>query len=987
MGEITRRRFLQVSATAAAALATRPGGLALAHPAPHDFARRFQQPARDVQSKFRWWWPHGLVDPVEIEREIDQIAAAGFGGVEIADVHHSVAAPLDPAGHGWGTPAWVTALEAALRRAKKRGLTVDITIGPAWPAAVPSITPDDPGAMQELAYGILEVAGGGTYDGPVPAAKVAPSDGVTRQDLLRVQAVRVIAPAPAPRRPATLDGGSLQDLTAAVHDGRVTWTAPAGDAQWAILSYWERGTGQQPEAGPHTDPPSYVVDHFGRAGTQAVIDFWERHILNSRVRGLLRDVGGALFEDSIELETDATLWTPGFLEAFERQAGYSLLPYLPLVVEDNEKTILDYDDAQVTKRVRRDYWDVMTQLYLDEHLEPVQSWGHSIGMQLRIQPYGLQTDAIAAAGAVDIPEGESLGFRNNDDFRCLAGGRDMAGNKILSDEAGATAGGAYSTTWDATLRKLGGQWAAGVNQTVFHGFSYATVPGAKWPGFAAFTPYHGTIGYGESWGPRDPTWRHVADVAGYLARTQQILQSGTNRVDAALLWERGYAGTGFSAPWFVPTGMALGWSHQMISPRLLDLPSAKVARGRLAPDGPAYKVLIVEGDAFAGREHVLQLATARRLLEYAKAGLPIVFVGTWSDAHAPNLPKPGEDERLQALVDELLALSTVVSVADRPSIGNGLAALDIRRDAEYAQSSPLVNVHRAAKEVDYYYLWNGSSDAVADHDVTFAAPGRQALPYRLDAWTGAVERIAAYDWAGDRLRTRITLGPGQTTIVAIGRPGWHHERGGRGLHAISTDADGVRYRGRDLVVRDTAAGTYATTLSNGRTVRTQITDVPSVRDLTRWTLTVDDWQPGRSPTETVHRRHTLTLDGLRAWAEIPELQDVSGVARYTTTVDLGERWDGGAYLELGEVLDTFRVRINGETLPPADQVGAVIDVGRHLRPGTNRIVVDVATTLLNRLRISDPDVYGIAKRQSYGLIGPVRLVPYGEAPIRERGGR
>jgi hypothetical protein len=43
--------------------------------------------------------------------------------------------------------------------------------------------------------------------------------------------------------------------------------------------------------------------------------------------------------------------------------------------------------------------------------------------------------------------------------------------------------------------------------------------------------------------------------------------------------------------------------------------------------------------------------------------------------------------------------------------------------------------------------------------------------------------------------------------------------------------------------------------------------------------------------------------------------------------------------------------------------------------------VEVATTLLNRLRVSDPGVYGIASRQAFGLVGPVLIVPYREKVI------
>src|SRR3954449_6440642 len=125
-----------------------------AAPAHADFTSSFAQPSRAVQPKFRWWWPNALVDNQEIANEVDQMADAGFGGAEITDVHHSATAPLDPAGHGWGTTAWTDAVQTALERAKARGMTIDLTAGPSWPSAVPSVTPNSPGAIKEMAYGM-----------------------------------------------------------------------------------------------------------------------------------------------------------------------------------------------------------------------------------------------------------------------------------------------------------------------------------------------------------------------------------------------------------------------------------------------------------------------------------------------------------------------------------------------------------------------------------------------------------------------------------------------------------------------------------------------------------------------------------------------------------------------------------------------------------------------------------------------------------------
>jgi hypothetical protein len=52
-----------------------------------------------------------------------------------------------------------------------------------------------------------------------------------------------------------------------------------------------------------------------------------------------------------------------------------------------------------------------------------------------------------------------------------------------------------------------------------------------------------------------------------------------------------------------------------------------------------------------------------------------------------------------------------------------------------------------------------------------------------------------------------------------------------------------------------------------------------------------------------------------------------------------------AYLDLGQVTDTFEVTVNGKMLPPPDQISRRLDLAGHLEEGTNTISVRVATTL------------------------------------------
>ena len=103
--------------------------------------------------------------------------------------------------------------------------------------------------------------------------------------------------------------------------------------------------GQKPEGGAHTTPDAYVIDHFSQAGTKASTDFWDGEHPHAVVRSLIHDAGGALFEDSLELET-----TLGAVDARVHRrlpVAPRLLaaPLLPLAAKNKEKAVFNYTDA------------------------------------------------------------------------------------------------------------------------------------------------------------------------------------------------------------------------------------------------------------------------------------------------------------------------------------------------------------------------------------------------------------------------------------------------------------------------------------------------------------------------------------------------------------------------------------------------------------------------------------------------------------------
>jgi hypothetical protein len=393
---------------------------------------------------------------------------------------------------------------------------------------------------------------------------------------------------------------------------------------------------------------------------------------------------------------------------------------------------------------------------------------------------------------------------------------------------------------------------------------------------------------------------------------------------------------------------------------------------------------------------------AERVLSFARAGLPVVVVGTPPDRTPGNTPDA--DANLQAVIGELLAQESVHRAASQADVPHLLRSLGIRPSAEPSEDGTLLSVRRAVPDTDYYFLYNevtpkkvgaraglGAPLEGEPLDVELSLEGR-GRPYRLDAWTGEIEPIARYRVENGRVTVRVQLALEEATIIALTTRRRRFEGRESGLHATSLGGHVVYGRDGATVLRATSNGTHSVTLSDGRTVPVPARGIAEPIDLSHagWRLAVEDWRPahpyatttGLRATETERVEHELELTSLEAWPDIPELADVSGIGVYTTTVTLPADWrpPSGAYLSLGEVFGSFAASINGQPVP-FSQLSTTADVGRHLKPGENTISVRVATTLRNRLRTLEA-AQEARPRQPYGLVGPVVLQPYREIEIR-----
>lgn len=425
---------------------------------------------------------------------------------------------------------------------------MDYTIGPQWPTGVPGYTPDSPETSKELVHGALILTPGQTYIGPLPLPTVEPSGVSTANPIVNAtaQLIAVLAAQTTATKLSTstvvFTPSSVVDLTSLTQNGSISWLVPDSSNHVLVAIYY-RGTGQvqsqfdgNPLAPQLTDPsPAYVVDHFSTAGVQASIDYWDSNILTDKLKTQMAQSQGSLFEDSLEVEW-TQYWTPDFLSEFQSRRGYDLTPYLLYVLQDSNKFS---GDVSVATQVQSDFYKTVSDLYLDYRLTGLKTFANSLGLKMRAQPYYAQVDTSRASALLDIPEGESLGFKDTPDgFRILAAGRDIAGKTpILSCELGAVANSAYSLKWKDLISRMNIVFAYGVSQSVIHGFPYRDSPDSRWPGYSAFTPRLAgtTIGYSDAWGPRQPQWVFAQNASGYMARSQLVKQAGKASSDVAIL--------------------------------------------------------------------------------------------------------------------------------------------------------------------------------------------------------------------------------------------------------------------------------------------------------------------------------------------------------------------------------------------------------------------------------------------------------------------
>lgn len=566
---------------------------------------------------------------------------------------------------------------------------------------------------------------------------------------------------------------------------------------------------------------------------------------------------------------------------------------------------------------------------------------------------------------------------------------------IISTEIGAVAQGAYSLTIPSLINLFHDAFAGGVNAMMIHGMTYTGEQvGSTWPGFTPFQYI-----YTELWSPKQPAWNYMSEMMNYTARNQFVLQQGVGKKDLAFYLYKDpygisdeYNGTDLRASGkhrchtMIPRLLieSQGFTYEYLSPANFGSKTFKVTNKILDSPGAGYRALILNQQQF------ITVEASQKLVELADAGLPVIVVG---DLPAMTIGTKGQDA-VSKNISKLKGskYSNIAFIKSADDLLNALGKLSVKPRVMTSSDAAknLYTVWRSDKSSDYLLLFNRGSSST--FEIT-AEVEQGKVPYKLNAWTGQQVAMASFKRSSGKVTFQVSLKEGQTAIVAF--------TSGKSKTSIVTQSENVidasySSDGKDgisVLLGDTQAASL--TLSNGQ--RKQIPAASSSdkknalnTDIGNWNMTLESWVPGPDETKSASVKKVMKLGtqkALQPWSEISGAQNVSGVGTYTATFQVPRvtSKDSIAVLQLGPVLNTIRAWVNDKQLPAINIYDAQIDVSEYLVAGTNKIRVEVASTLFNAVKArvdyvkangvgpAAPALYTFADWQRHGLIGPVSI--------------
>jgi len=522
----------------------------------------------------RWWWPGNAVDKKDIERELEEMADAGIGGVEITSMtgiggeEHRFIEYL--------SVEYIELLKFTIDKAHKLGLGVDLPSGSGWGCGGPFV-PEEKGLVN-LQIHSFKVKAGETRQLP--------------EKLNNTVAV------------SYLDGeGGIKILQLGKK-----FTFPHNGIVYVAEFVNTGGKVHIPSGGGD----GLVIDTYDKEITNWYLQkFWKKLGISE---GLIR----CFFHDSFEYKSN---FTRHFMEEFKKRRGYDLAKYLYVLAGD-------CTDKEVIVRVRSDCRETTSELVLEAFIQPMKEWANGHNSRLRNQATGSPGNILDIYAASDIPETEIYGLRENKAFKpgvvaiftnkFASSAAHIAGKKLVSSESFTWLNEHWNVSTSDMVRATNRFFLAGVNHMVFHGTCYSPED-AEWPGWTFYASTQINC--------RNSLWPELKVLFKYIERSQSILQNANPQNDVLVYWPfydvavkkyniKNYTNIdyGDAGPWFKGFSVAplseklmnAGYTFDYISDK--QLLNCRISDNKIVTSGgAAYKAIVIPKTKYISIETILQL--------------------------------------------------------------------------------------------------------------------------------------------------------------------------------------------------------------------------------------------------------------------------------------------------------------------------------------------------------------------------------------------
>ena len=922
----------------------------IASAAPTDpLEQSFETPPPAARAHTMWMWMNGHITKAGITADLESMKRVGIGGVKIFNI--STLQRFPDGSVSYLSPQWLELFQYAVSEATRLKMELGFHNCAGWSSSGgPWVKPEQ--AMQTVIIGEATAKGGARFDAMVPRGKVqnnfyrdiavlafpTPTDqtrtvgvdakagnGSKHEDMKASEGVKRYDIQPQPVGvpvAAIIPQNGVVDLTKQMAaDGRLTWGVPAGN--WTILRIGHTCGGQENSAAPKSGTglecdklSSEALDAFWAGGVQPVLD---------KLGPLAGKAFNNLHIDSYEKRQ--TNWTPRMREEFQKRRGYDPIPFLPTL------TGRIIGSSAITERFLWDWRRTIADLFADNYYGHFVDLCHQRGLMTSIEPYGgagTPFESLQVAGKADLPMGEFWvrpgGIGGS--VKIAANAAHTHGIKIVGAEAfTATSENSRWLTHPGALKGYGdAAWASGINRMILHCYAHQAWPDTIVPGM--------TMGpFGTHFGRNNTWWEQSKPWFSYIARGQQLLQSGKPTADVL-------AFGGEAAPSQSPDFedlKAKGYDYDVCGTDLIG--KLTVRDGQVVtPAGTAYKLLVLPKTPW------MTPTIAGYVRDLVKVGAAVLGP---KPTQSPSLTGfPACDEEVKKIADTVWnsnnsrVFSGLPVVAAMAKLGVGPDCLEVTG----GKAPPFI--HRSIADAEVWFVANTETTVYAS-TVSFRIAGR--VPELWDAETGRITDAPRWRTTLDRTEVALELTPSSSVFVVFRRPTTVTGSVVQTMTAPATKLPvtaEVAMAAQQPVLRAWEGGIYQIAGADGAARAVTVPARPAA-------LPVDGpWQVTFQAKRGAPASATLPqLASLSTHAD-PGISHFSGQATYHKMINIPAELlaaDRELYLDLGEVAVIAEVTLNGNNLGTLWRAPFRVDITAAAKPGTNELAVHVTDLWVNRL--------------------------------------